>query len=106
MPRRIAAGAIPAHRAQAVAASTFSTLCCPRSVMADTGAIGSPWPSSLAMIHPSSTKTPGSTGRRRLNQSTRPGARPTNDAATGSSALSTAQSATVWLAKMRALASA
>src|SRR5439155_464500 len=43
--RRIVSGASPTHSTQAVAASTFSTLCAPRRKISATGQISSTWPS-------------------------------------------------------------
>ena len=96
---------MPVQRAQAAAASTFSTLCWPRSGMSAVGQRGSVWPLSFATIQPSRTNTPWSNARRRLNHTTRARVRPASAAVGASSALSTTQSAVVWLARIRALAS-
>jgi len=53
MPRRIKDGDMPVQSAHAVAASTFSTLCWPRSVISVTGQMRSVPPLSLATIQPS-----------------------------------------------------
>jgi hypothetical protein len=96
---------MPVHSAHAVAASTFSTLWAPRSWISPTGHTGSACPLSLATTQPSWTKMPCASARVRLNQSTRARVRGASAAVSGSSAFSTAQSDSVWLAKMRALAS-
>src|SRR5260370_341802 len=104
--RRSVPGAIPAQSAHAVAASTFSTLWAPRRTTSATGQISSTWSLSRAAIQPSRTKTPCSRARTRLNQTTWARVRGASARVGSSSALSTAQSAGVWLAKIRALASA
>ena len=105
MPRRIVPGAIPAQSAHAVAASTFSTLWAPRRTISPTGQISSTWPLSRAATQASWTKTPCSSGRSRLNQTTWARVRAASARVVSSSALSTAQSAGDWLAKILALAS-
>ena len=106
MPRRMASGAIPVHSTHAVAASTFSRLWGPRSAHLGHGADALDVPveprDDPALVDEDAGDRPGGS---RLNQSTRPRARPARAAAPGSSAFSTAQSASVWLARMRALAS-
>src|SRR5439155_1676446 len=95
----------PIHSTQAVAASTFSTLCAPRRKISATGQISSTSPLSCAAIRPSRTNTPCDSGRRRLNHTTWARVRRASAAVASSSALRTAQSADVWLAKIRAFAS-
>src|SRR6266850_1266935 len=103
--RRMASTPMPVQSAQAVAASTFSTLWTPRSWTSASGTMRSTWPLSLATSQPSCTKTPWASGRWRLNHRTWPRVRAASPRAASSSALSTAQSCSVWFMKMRALAS-
>ena len=105
MAVRIAAGETPVHRAHAVAARTFSTLCWPRRKSSDRGQISSTCPLSFAAIQPSRTKTPCESSRRRLNHTTGALVRDASARVGSSSALRTAQSAGVWFVKIRAFAS-